>query len=279
MIMRLLELPRILEETFGVLNVSVGIVVLLLALRIAPTLTLSSHRRALRIFVVAAILIVFSEFVVLLKPFIQPITFFDDTEELVKLFAIASGGFALHYISQAERNEVASLRRSANVDDLTSLSSRSFFRRAAARRLELSKNNDLPLTCAILDVDDFKPYNDRYGHEAGDKVLRCIGRVLRESARADDLVARYGGEEFALLMSSEVEDVVEVAERIRERVERECSPDHDTGINRQITVSLGVAPLVEKTWFLEQLVEAADREMYRAKRAGKNRICAGDLRA
>jgi len=269
-----LELPATLEEGFGLLNATAGIVVLLLALRIAPTLTLSSHRRAMRIFVVGALLIVFSEFVVLLKPFIQPITFFDDTEELVKLFAISSGGFALYQIGQAEQNEVSSLRRSANVDDLTGLSSRSFFRRAAARRIELSKNNNLPLSCAILDVDDFKPYNDRFGHEAGDKVLYRIARVMRESARADDLVARYGGEEFALLMSGDLEDAVEVAERIRERVEWQCSPEYDASMRRQITVSLGVAPLSENVRTLEHLVEAADSEMYRAKRAGKNRTSA-----
>ncbi|MBV9454786.1 MAG: GGDEF domain-containing protein [Rubrobacter sp.] len=278
-ITRLLELPQILEESFGLLNATAGIVVLLLALRIAPTLTLSSHRHALRIFVLAAILIVFSELVVLLKPFIQQVTFFDDAEELVKLLAISSGGFALHYISQAEQNEVASLRRSANVDELTSVSSRYFFRRAATRRIELSKNNDLPLTCAMLDVDDFKPYNDRHGHEAGDKVLRCVARVIRTSARADDLVARYGGEEFVLLMSSEVEEAVAALERIREGVEHECSPEHDASISRQITVSLGVAPLADDTQSLEHLVQAADREMYRAKRAGKNRICIEDTRA
>ena len=248
---------------------------LLLALRIAPTLTLASHRRAIDIFVITAILIVFSEFVVLLKPFIQPVTLFDDFEELVKLFAICSGGFALYHISRAERNEVSILRRSANVDELTSLSSRSFFRRAAARRIELSKNNALPLTCTMLDVDDFKAFNDRYGHDLGDEILRCVARVIRESARADDLVARYGGEEFTLLISGDVEDAVEVAKRIRERVERVCSLEHDDAcVNPQITVSMGIAPLAEETASLEQLVQAADREMYRAKRAGKNRICA-----
>ena len=158
------------------------------------------------------------------------------------------------------------------MDDLTGLSSRAFFRRAAARRIELSKNNDLPLSCAVIDVDDFKPYNDRYGHQAGDEALRCVARVLRESARADDLSARYGGEEFVLLMSSDVEDAVEVAERVRRVVEYECSPERDASLMRQITVSLGIAFLTADTQTLEQLIEAADREMYRAKRAGKNRI-------
>jgi diguanylate cyclase (GGDEF)-like protein len=175
-------------------------------------------------------------------------------------------------MNRAEQDEVASLRTAANVDALTGLSSRAFFRRAADRRVELSKNNALPLACAVVDVDDFKPYNDRYGHEAGDEALRCVAHILRKTSRADDLVARYGGEEFVLLLSSEIEDAADIAERIREGVERECSPKYDPSLKRPITISLGVAPLTESMRTLEQLVEAADREMYRAKRAGKNRV-------
>ncbi|HZC18148.1 MAG TPA: GGDEF domain-containing protein [Rubrobacteraceae bacterium] len=214
-----------------------------------------------------------SELVGVLEPlFFRPSTFADVVEEFAELLAISSGGFALYLMYRAKRVEIASLRRSANVDDLTNLSSRSFFRRAATRRIELSKNNDLPLACVVLDVDDFKPYNDRYGHEAGDRILCCVARVLRESARADDLVARYGDEEFVLLMSRYLEDAVEVADRIRQAVERECSPERDASLSRQITVSLGIAPLTEDTQMLELLIGAAHREMYRANRAGKNRI-------
>ncbi len=102
--------------------------------------------------------------------------------------------------------------------------------------------------------------------------MRCVARVLRESARADDLAARYGGEEFVLLMSSDVEDAVELAERVRRGVEHECSPERDASLDRRITISLGVASLTQDAQTLEQLIEAADREMYRAKRAGKNRV-------
>ena len=155
---------------------------------------------------------------------------------------------------------------------MTGLSSRSFFRRAAARRIELYKAYHLDLACIVLDVDDFKPYNDLYGHQAGDIALRRLARVLRTSARADDLVARYGGEEFAVLMSGELEDALEVAIRIRRRVERECTPQHDASLHRRITVSVGVVPLTGENPSLERLLELADKEMYRAKRAGKNRV-------
>jgi predicted signal transduction protein with EAL and GGDEF domain len=200
------DLLRILEASFGLLSTVASIVVFLLALRIAPMLTLVSHRCAMRIFVVAAVLIVGSELAGVLELFFRISTLADVTSELAELFAISSGGFVLYLMSRAEQEEVATLRRSANVDELTDLSSRSFFRRAAARRVELSKRNDLPLICAVLDMDGFKPYNDRYGHEAGDEALRCVARALRESVRADDLVARYGGEEYILLTSGDADD-------------------------------------------------------------------------
>ena len=132
------------------------------------------------------------------------------------------------------------------MDDLTGLGSRSFFHRAAERRIELYKRNGLPLACAVLDVDNFKSYNDRYGHMSGDKaLLRYLGRVLRESTRADDVVARYGGEEFVVLMGSDVQDAIEVAERVRHRVEFESVTEGEIPLGSSITVSVGVAALTE----------------------------------
>jgi diguanylate cyclase (GGDEF)-like protein len=91
-------------------------------------------------------------------------------------------------------------------------------------------------------VDDFKAYNDTHGHGAGDEVLRCVARILRKSARADDLVGRYGGEEFVLLVNSEVEGAHEVAERIRRAVQQECIPELENSLERPTTVSLGLFP-------------------------------------
>ena len=152
------------------------------------------------------------------------------------------------------------------------LSNRSFFRRAATRRLALSKENDLPLACIVLDIDDFKDHNDRFGHEAGDGALRCVAQALVRSSRADDLIARYGGEEFVLVMNGGVEEAEAVAERIREEVASHCSPGYNSILRRDLTVSLGVAPLTVEMRTLEELVDAADMEMYHAKRTGKNRV-------
>ncbi len=124
----------------------------------------------------------------------------------------------------------------------------------------------------MLDIDDFKPYNDDFGHEAGDNALRCLARILRSSARADAIAARYVGEEFVLLVNGFPEEAAVVAERIRSEVERQCSPERDAAMLLQMTASLGVVPLTKETQTLDGLIEAADRQMYRAKRSGKNRV-------
>jgi diguanylate cyclase (GGDEF)-like protein len=241
---------------------------------VAPALTLSAHRLALRISIVAAVLLIAAQMAEVWADFSRLSTIEDAAADVAELIAVGFVGLALHLIGQAEKGEISSLRRAADVDHLTGLVSRSFFHRVAERRIELYKRNGLPLACAVLDVDNFKSYNDRYGHGSGDEPLRCVGRVLRESTRADDVVARYGGEEFVVLMGGNVEDAIEVAERVRHGVEHESVTENETPLGSSITVSVGVAGLTEDVSSLEQLVEKADDELYRAKRAGKNRVAA-----
>jgi diguanylate cyclase (GGDEF)-like protein len=273
-----LALPHIFELAFDALTAAVGGLVIILALRLAPALTLSAHRLALRISIFAAVLIIAAQMAEVLADFSRLSTLEDAAADVAELIALCLVGLALHQIGRAEKKEIASLRRAADVDHLTGLVSRSFFHRAAERRIELYERNGLPLACAVLDVDDFKSYNDRYGHGSGDEVLRCVGRVLRESTRADDVVARYGGEEFIVLMGGSIEDAIEVAERVRHGVEHESVTGDGTPLGSAVTVSVGVAALTEDVSSLEQLVEKADDELYRAKRAGKNRVAAAGRR-
>ena len=273
-----LALPHIFEIAFDALTAAVGGLVILLALRVAPALTLSAHRLALRTSIVAAVLITAAQLAEVLAVLSRLSTVEDAAADVAELIAVCFVGLALHQMGRAENEEIAPLRRAADVDHLTGLVSRSFFHRAAERRMELYKRNGLPLACAVLDVDDFKSYNDRYGHGNGDEALRCVGRVLRESTRADDVVSRYGGEEFVVLMGGNIEDAVEVAERVRQGVEYESVTENGTFLGSVVTVSVGVAALTEDVSSLEQLVEKADDELYRAKRAGKNRVAAAGRR-
>jgi diguanylate cyclase (GGDEF)-like protein len=206
-------------------------------------------------------------------------TFKDVGGAVAELVAVCSVGWAVRLLDRAEKEEVSPLRREANMDELTGLGNRSFFHRAAQRRMELYERNALPLACAVVDVDDFKFYNDTYGHEGGDAVLRCLALVLGECTRADDLVARYGGDEFVMLLGGSVEDAIKVAERVREKVEFECLPQEDeASLSGSLTVSVGVASLGEDTATLQRLIQAADEELYRAKAEGKNMVAAEQRR-
>jgi diguanylate cyclase (GGDEF)-like protein len=263
---------KVLEIGFDALSAAAGLFVVAMALRVASAFTLSAHRQAMQVLAAAAVFVVVSEIVGITAALTRPSTLTDAAGEFAELVAILAAAAVLHYLSRVEREEISPLRRSADVDELTGLSSRSFFERAAGRRVEQAKKNGTPLACILLDVDDSKAYNDSHGHRAGDEILRCLARVLRDSARADDLVGRYGSEEFVLLVNGEVEAAREVAERIREAVRSACVPESENSPEHPTTVSLGVVPLSEETKSLERLIAIADAEMYRSKKTGKNRV-------
>jgi diguanylate cyclase (GGDEF)-like protein len=121
----------------------------------------------------------------------------------------------------------------------------------------------------MIDVDRFKEYNDRFGHVAGDEVLREIVQLLLRSARTTDVIARFGGEEFAVVLpETTAEGAAAVAERLREAVAGAPWP------LTPVTISVGVAGVEEGHREAEFLVAAADRALYAAKEAGRNRVCA-----
>jgi len=267
-----LTLPHTLEISFGLVNACIGVAIFLLARRTAPSLSLLLHQRVLRIWVLVALLIVISELVGVLAVFFRSSTLTDVAEDLLAFIVLSSVALGLHLLGRVEKEEISSLRYLAEVDALTGLNSRSFFYRAAVRRLELSEANGLPLACIVFDIDNFKDYNDRYGHGAGDRALRCVAKVVHDSLRADDIAARYGGEEFVLLISGDLHVAVEVAERLRYRIEVECAPEYDASLHANITVSLGIATLASGTHILDDPLEAADAAMYRPKRLERNRF-------
>ena len=266
------SVPKLLEIGFNTLSAATALFVVAMALRVASSFTLSAHRRAMQVLAAASLVVVASEVVGVGAALTRPSTLTDAAGEFAQFVAVAAGAAVLYYLYRVEREEIQPLRRSANVDGLTGVGSRSFFERAARRRVEQAMKNGTPLSCVLLDVDDFKAYNDAHGHDAGDDILRGVARVIRESARADDLIGRYGGEEFVLLVNDDTEGALEVAERIREAVRRDCVPATGNPLEHPITVSLGVVSLSEETWSLERLVAMADAEMYRSKKTGKDRV-------
>lgn len=261
-----------LELGCQVLSVVAGVVVVLMALRVAPTLRLSSHRVALGVFLAAAVVVLVAEGIGVYAAILSPSTLADVAEEFAELVAICAVGVGLVLINRAERREVLPLRRSANMDGLTGLANRSSFRRAALGRIEAAREGGTPLSCIMVDVDDFKSYNDDYGHVAGDRALRHVARVIEVSTRAEDLVARYGGEEFLIMVNADAGGALDLAERVRRGVEGEYGAGRDGYFERRVTVSVGVATLADGTRTLDQILRATDAAMYHSKRSGKNRV-------
>jgi diguanylate cyclase (GGDEF)-like protein len=167
------------------------------------------------------------------------------------------------YYRMEEENR--QLEAQATTDPLTGLMNRRALQQHLRVQRALAVRQGLPLSLLMIDADYFKRYNDRFGHPAGDQALRGMGEALQRAVRESDLVARYGGEEFvAMLPHTGVEEATSVAERIRAAIESYAF-EHEP-----ITVSIGVATLPVHAKSPAQLVQAADRALYRAKQDGRN---------
>lgn len=163
------------------------------------------------------------------------------------------------------------LYRQASTDNLTGLASRRYLDLRLADELEFAQRNSCPLSVVMLDIDDFKRLNDRYGHQAGDEILRKIGAILKSSVRQFDVCGRYGGEEFILaLPETDPSGALVVAENVRERIASCKFLDDEHPV--PVTVSLGVASFPSLASDLTSLIGAADRALYQAKCDGKNRF-------
>ena len=128
----------------------------------------------------------------------------------------------------------------------------------------------------MIDVDDFKRYNDLYGHPQGDRALRDLARLLREVSRTSDTVARYGGEEFAIILpETDCVNACTIGHRLREHVERYPFPGEERLPSGALTISVGVATYT-RAGTKDTLLQSADAMLYRAKRAGRNRVCVAD---
>jgi diguanylate cyclase (GGDEF)-like protein len=167
----------------------------------------------------------------------------------------------------------------AHTDKLTNIANRLMFDDVLERELRRAQRGESCLSLILLDVDFFKKYNDRYGHPAGDAVLRSVGRVLAEQiVRAGDLAARYGGEEFAVILpNTDRAGAAAVAERIREAILALSIVHTDTQSN-VVSASFGVFSVdagVDSQTTSAAIIEGADRQLYEAKRTGRNRVYAG----
>lgn len=166
-----------------------------------------------------------------------------------------------------ETFKARNIAKVATTDRLTGLYMRDIFNEMLEKEFQLFLRNGQSLALMMIDIDNFKKYNDTYGHQEGDEVLKKIGTALSKTIRKSDIGCRYGGEELVVIMpQTEQESALEVAERVRQRVEN---------INldgKNVTVSIGISQATSSVKSSKTLLKLADDALYQAKSEGKNKI-------
>lgn len=176
----------------------------------------------------------------------------------------------LHHTLQENESIRAGLEIMATTDSLTGLANRRHFMQEGLQDLARAQRYRRPVTVALADLDHFKAVNDRYGHDAGDTVLKAFAAVVFDTLRQTDRVCRYGGEEFAFIFPETPPNVAaELAERLRQRFETTPVP-LSTGDSIYVTLSLGLVDASDT--HLEDALRQADQALYAAKAAGRNRV-------
>jgi diguanylate cyclase (GGDEF)-like protein len=193
---------------------------------------------------------------------------FDAREREVFVILLEKASTSIDNITVHER-----VSEQAVTDELTGLANSRAFRETLEREAARAERFGHELSLIFIDLDDFKDVNDVHGHLQGDKVLRLVGQILQSEPRAIDEAARYGGEEFVVaLPETGSEGAVELAERIRARLEAATVAAVDGGEPIRVTASFGTATLPGAAQDARHLFEAADEALYEAKRQGKNRV-------
>jgi diguanylate cyclase (GGDEF)-like protein len=176
-------------------------------------------------------------------------------------------------------HQIRMIERLGLVDPLTNIPNRRCFDDRIGIEWRRAAREEKPIAFLMMDVDQFKNYNDTWGHPQGDALLKAIARIFTSAARRPgDLAARIGGEEFGVLLpDTELEAALLIAEEIRGRVEKLRVPTADGKTETRITISIGVDSLVPaKDMLIADFVSAADRRLYAAKEAGRNQICSDE---
>ena len=165
------------------------------------------------------------------------------------------------------KHEAGELKQLSVTDALTGLLNRRYLEERLAEEIKRSNRYGYPMSVLMIDVDEFKSYNDNFTHPEGDKALKLVAFALKDTLRGADVAARYGGEEFSILLPQTTNEEAEIiAERIRQKVFSTKFP------NRQVTVSIGIASSSLALNSAENLISAADKALYEAKRQGRNNV-------
>ncbi|MCC0175564.1 GGDEF domain-containing protein [Waterburya agarophytonicola K14] len=261
----------LVETYFHVGNILISVCILFFGLLFLHRLKFSLQKKAIFFFLIGIILFTITEVLILANVSWRS-ELIEILEDVVKSSFIVCFGITLFFFRQSEQYEISKLHRRAFRDILTGLYNYAFFRQSGQQKFLEAKRRKLPLSVMMLDIDNFKAYNDQFGHQSGNTALQCFAKELKHITREYDLVARYGGEEFVVLISADLDEGFNLAQRICNRIASACNPQSHPELYRSITVSIGLASITESINSLDKLIEAADLELYRAKQAGKNRV-------
>ena len=160
----------------------------------------------------------------------------------------------------------------ATIDGLTELYNHRYFQETLQKQIELSKRYNQPFSLIIVDIDFFKKFNDTYGHQAGDAVLRQVAQTLKKNSRTTDYVCRYGGEEMSIILpKTTAEEAIFSAKRMNKAVEEKDFQLNSTETGK-VTISVGVATFPDNAQTGQDLIEHADKGLYYAKEHGRNQV-------
>ncbi|MEW6100708.1 MAG: sensor domain-containing diguanylate cyclase [Candidatus Omnitrophota bacterium] len=162
----------------------------------------------------------------------------------------------------------------AHSDYLTGLWNHGYFQFILQKELDTAKASRTPLSLIMLDIDDFKVYNDTLGHQAGDMILKDLASVTKMQSRKMDYVCRYGGEEFTIILpQTDKKEAYVIAERLRMDIEKQPFTREEILPQKKLTVSIGISTFPEDANTPSDLISSCDKSLYEAKRKGKNSTC------
>ncbi|MHB1389610.1 MAG: GGDEF domain-containing protein [Thermoleophilia bacterium] len=190
---------------------------------------------------------------------------------MTAIFTFAFIGLGMAWALRRQRRAHRHILRSSLTDNLTGLYNYGYFMKSLDGEMHRAERYGGAVTLVMFDLDHFKMFNDRFGHQAGNEALKSVAMVLRREKRESDIVARYGGEEFVLLLPGDETAGLETAERMRvaiSQIKVSVGGASTTGL----TISAGVASYPQAASSREELIDRVDQLLYAAKRAGRNRI-------
>lgn len=197
--------------------------------------------------------------------------YFENDLILAGIFVLTA--WPLGFYVKIESEHIKHLENQVNIDGLTKVYNHRYFHDELRTKIMKGKMDNKPVSMIFIDIDNFKHYNDLYGHQKGDVVLREMSAIIRDNVRKDDIVARYGGEEFAIILPHTSEDeAMNVAEKLRLLIEITYFEGEENQPSGKVTASFGISVYPDKAKDDMELIKSADDALYRAKFFNKNRV-------